>query len=215
LPPEFHGIKGIVAATASTGLDNMLGSGPRGCDLLRLRLFFLLDRPIHDEILRDWLKGYAWMHRLEFDPAILNPTQPIYTARPTFDGVPDPVPVDRRVRLLDGDDGDRVELQLSPYVDLSQLEQDRQRTARGSANANWRSILEHELGGIDGYHVVIWRAFGRGIYDGVDDEVMIASTLALIRERADAARVRQYNERYLRGRLRALRRSDRQSGRLA
>jgi hypothetical protein len=210
LPPEFHDIKGVVAATASTGLDGMLGSGPRGCDLLRLRLFFLLDRPIHDEILRGWLKGYAWMHRLEFDPAILNPTQPIYTARPTFDGIPDPVPVDRSVQLLDGDCGDRVDLQLSPYVDLTQLEQDRQQTARGATNASWRLILENELGGIDGYHVVIWRAFGRGIHDGDGDDEMVAGALSMIRARADAARVREYNERYLRARLRALRQLDRQ-----
>jgi hypothetical protein len=58
--------------------------------------------------------------------------------------------------------------------------------------------------------LVIWRAFGRGIYDGVDDDEMVAGARALITARADAARVREYNERYLRARLRALRQLDRQ-----
>lgn len=68
LPPHFHGVRGIVQATAGHGLKP-------GC---RLRLWYWLSRPTSGDELARWLKDYP------VDPTTFRTAQPIYTASPVF-----------------------------------------------------------------------------------------------------------------------------------
>jgi hypothetical protein len=209
LPPEFHRVRGIASVTSSTDAPKCLGTGPLGSDLTRLRLFFLLDRPISDENLRDWTKGYAWRHRLNLDYAVTGTVQPVYTARPTFiDGAEDPAPIDCRVVILGGDGGDRVPLELSPYVDITSHQHSESRKRRRRSGYGWQETIDQELGGIDGYHEVLWRAFGIGISNGADDDEMIAYALAAVARSGDRDRIHHYDRRYMRDRLKAFRKKD-------
>jgi hypothetical protein len=95
LPPYFRGIRCIVSSTAKTG---RVGAG-----IARLRMWFLIAEPADNLVLYNWM--YAlWDARpdLRLDPSVMEIQQPIYTARPIFDGCTDPVPSWDRVRLLDG-----------------------------------------------------------------------------------------------------------------
>jgi hypothetical protein len=104
LPPYFRGVRCIAASTSSTGRI--------GPNIARLRLFFVLSRPEDNDALYSWADGLSRTHPdLGVDPAVLRAMQPIYTARPIFRGMADPVPVWGRVRLLDGY-ADEVELEL-------------------------------------------------------------------------------------------------------
>jgi hypothetical protein len=53
---------------------------------VRGRAWFWVNRPVDDELARGFCKAYG------YDPALNNPVQPHYTARPIFPaGVPDPI----------------------------------------------------------------------------------------------------------------------------
>src|SRR6516165_5941838 len=104
LPPYFRGVRCIAAATASTGR--------KGPNIVHLRLYFVLSRPEDNDALYYWADNLSTISpELRLDPAVLRPYQPIYTARPIFRGMTDPVPEWSRIRLLDGVD-DEVELEL-------------------------------------------------------------------------------------------------------
>jgi hypothetical protein len=63
--------------------------GTSGCGVkpdLRYRLWFVLDRPLHGH------EVAAWTASPHLDPATLRPVEPIYTARPMFVGLADPLP---------------------------------------------------------------------------------------------------------------------------
>jgi hypothetical protein len=106
LPPEFHGIAAAATATSSSGL--------KGDTLARLRLFFELDRLLSLDVLRQWARG-ARAAGLSVDPAVIQAGQPIYTARPLFQGVSDPIPLHLRAFALEGSRGDRVCLVADRY----------------------------------------------------------------------------------------------------
>ena len=104
LPSYFRGVRCIAAATASTGR--------KGPSIARLRLFFVLSRPEDNDALYYWAEDLSIARPdLRLDPTVMRAMQPIYTARPIFDGCSDPVPAWGRVRLLDGYT-DEVELEL-------------------------------------------------------------------------------------------------------
>jgi hypothetical protein len=101
---DNNGVRCIAAATASTGR--------KGPNIARLRLFFVLSRPADNDALYSWAEGLSIARPdLRLDPTVMRAMQPIYTARPIFDGCSDPVPAWSRVRLLDGYI-DEVELEL-------------------------------------------------------------------------------------------------------
>jgi hypothetical protein len=103
LPGYFRGVRCIAAATASTGR--------KGPTIARLRLFFVLSRPTDNDVLYQWAESLSIARPdLGLDPSVLRSMQPIYTARPIFRGMTDPVPAWGRVRLLDGYT-DEVELE--------------------------------------------------------------------------------------------------------
>ena len=99
LPPEFAGIDGIVGLSAEG-----LGSKPkRGCDCSSgSRKHSLLD-------LRQWAKG-AQAAGCPVDPVLFRGGHPVYTSRPLFTGMPDPVPEELYAAILPGIFGDRVDL---------------------------------------------------------------------------------------------------------
>ena len=104
LPSYFRGVRSIAAATASTGR--------KGPGIARFRLFFALSRPEDNDTLYYWAEGLSIARPdLRLDPTVLRAMQPIYTARPIFHGLEDPVPSWGRVRLLDGYT-DELELEL-------------------------------------------------------------------------------------------------------
>src|SRR5262249_48366752 len=104
LPSYFRGVRCIAAATSSTGR--------KGPGIARLRLFFVLTHPVRIDALYSWADTLSHSRPdLGLDPRVLQAMQPIYTARPIFRGMTDPVPVRSRVRLLDGYT-DEVELEL-------------------------------------------------------------------------------------------------------
>jgi hypothetical protein len=84
LPAAFRGAACIVFATAGHGFK----AGAR------LRLWFLLSSPLSGVDCRQWLRDYP------ADPSVFGAVQPIYTAAPTFIGMPDPLP--SRLVMLDG-----------------------------------------------------------------------------------------------------------------
>ena len=93
----------VAASTASTGR--------KGPNIVHLRLYFVLSRPADNDALYSWACNLSDSRQdLELDPSVIRPYQPIYTARPIFRGMTDPVPVWGRVRLLDGFT-DEVELE--------------------------------------------------------------------------------------------------------
>jgi hypothetical protein len=95
LPSYFRGVRCVAVATASTGR--------KGPNIARLRMFFVLSHPEDNDVLYYWVDSLSTAHpNLGLDPSVMRAMQPIYTARPIFQGITDPVPVWGRVRVLDG-----------------------------------------------------------------------------------------------------------------
>jgi hypothetical protein len=92
LPSYFRGVCCVATATASTG---------QRPGHARLRLFFTLTEAADNDALHLWNTKLSEKHTW-LDPAVMRACQPIYTARPIFNGCTDPVPGWGRVRLLDG-----------------------------------------------------------------------------------------------------------------
>lgn len=106
LPPECAGISCVIQLSAGFGLWRWK-AGPR---LLKARLWFLNDAPLSSAELRRWFNAQnATGNYAQMDAAVASSNQPIYTAAPTFEGMPDPVP--QRLALLLGDAGDTLNLQ--------------------------------------------------------------------------------------------------------
>src|SRR5262245_57458182 len=95
LPSYFRGVRCIAAATASTGR--------KGPGIARLRLFFVLSRPAENDALYYWAENLSIARPdLRLDPTVMRAMQPIYTARPLFDGCSDPVPTWGLLRRIAG-----------------------------------------------------------------------------------------------------------------
>lgn len=150
LPPEFRDVACILQFTSKHGLRMSAGPGKTKDPQVRVRLWYLIDRPLGSGDLKAWLQGYP------VDPAPLLPHQPIYVARPTFIGVPDPVP--QRLHLIPGTldcvpvgvlaampsrSTSRTGVDLGADVDLDEPWASGQpRSGRGG----WRGILNAEFG---------------------------------------------------------------------
>ena len=77
LPSCFTGVECFVVASASYGIKPGI----------RMRMFFWSREPVSNSDLSRSLKGYEKI----VDTALFNPIQPIYTAKPIFYGIEDPV----------------------------------------------------------------------------------------------------------------------------
>jgi hypothetical protein len=89
-------------------------------------LFFLLSRSYYNDTLYEWCEGLSRSQaRLRLDPSVMLAMQPIYTARPIFRGLADPVPGRwGRVSVLDG------------YEDYVAIEVPKVRRSKSSATKN-------------------------------------------------------------------------------
>lgn len=76
LPPEFQAVTAWWQMTSSAGIKPGV----------RIRLWFWLDRPVRDAEAKRWLEGCP------VDPALYNPVQAHYVAKPIFHRARDPVP---------------------------------------------------------------------------------------------------------------------------
>ena len=88
LPPEFRGRQCFWQLTSSAGIKKEA----------KIRLFFWLDRAIYGDEATAWLKK---VHGRVLDVAIYRVVQPIYIAKPIFEGMEDPVT--RRAGMVEGD----------------------------------------------------------------------------------------------------------------
>ena len=77
----------------------MSNTGFKGPGTARLRMFCQLNREHALEGLHGWSKA-AKIVGVPIDPSVLQPHQPIYTARPLFDGLHDPVAAELRASSL-------------------------------------------------------------------------------------------------------------------
>src|SRR3954451_9031753 len=87
LPPEFHDASFFYQWSSSAGLKGAV---------IKVHLFFCLDRPVPDHELREWAEAWNREHSPVgklIDPALFDPIQAHYVAPPRFVGRPDPVPV--------------------------------------------------------------------------------------------------------------------------
>jgi hypothetical protein len=73
----------------------------KGPTTARLRLFFELAEAADNEALRCWIEQLSEKY-IFIDPSVIRAMQPIYTARPIFRGMDDPVPAWGRIRVLEG-----------------------------------------------------------------------------------------------------------------
>ena len=107
LPVEFHACRCVYYATGSAA--DLTKSDLGGAEI-RMRLGFVLDRPVSTAQARSWLANVEGL-----DKSTLNPAQPIYCAAPIFrDGLVDPLP--ERLGVLDG----QFELAAVPEITIEQ-----------------------------------------------------------------------------------------------
>jgi hypothetical protein len=200
LPAEFRGISCIVTATASTGR--------KGDTTLRCRMWFLLRDPVADADLYRWAQAFRACSDFPLDPSVLQTGQPNYVARPIFrPPLVDPAPQHCRVTILDGCD-DYVALNLQAYVERHR-EIEREITNKAKlAGGGWSEAAYAAIGGALGFYAPIVQVIGRGVTQGATDPEICAVLDKLIEERADPARRRQYNARWLARQVRGIRRLD-------
>jgi hypothetical protein len=149
LPAEFHGATVVWQFTSSQEIKPGL----------YLRLFFWSDRPVSDSESKALFRG-----RPAVDLKIYRPAQPIYTATPIFEGMPDPVPY--RIGLWRGD---RDEVTLPILVERSQAQPPDGACSSfsgepGRLYAEHRADIGDHEGG-RGFHGPIGSAIYRFFYD--------------------------------------------------
>jgi hypothetical protein len=123
LPAEFRRRRMVATVTSGTTLKPGL----------RARLYFLIDRPIPNRTLELYATALnANVPDLNLDGGVFQTGKAIYTARPIFKGLSDPVPAQEWVVILDGD-SDIVEL------DIGRFRLPKQNGSRYTAEPDWAS----------------------------------------------------------------------------
>ena len=165
LPLEFHNSSYHWQLSSSAGMGDP--------SIVSLHLWFWLDRPIPDALLKRWaLHWNAQAGSKLIDPALINDVQAHYTAAPMFEGLSDPFPVrSGLVRKAI----DEVALRLP---DLKKAPPTRVRVSSLQPGKGFETILgqigDHE-GGL-GFHLPILRAVASYVgthgQDGTDIEAL-------------------------------------------
>jgi hypothetical protein len=210
LPEEFHGVRMVAAPSARTGMV--------GDSVVRLRLFAALDRAHPLEALKDWAKGVRACLNLPLDASVLQAGQPIYTARPIFTGMEDPVPRGMRAIILPGSK-DTVTLDVGrfdvkPEIVASSGKEKVPRVPKHlgkapvvegtvpcsaiSSGQDWRRRLEATVGGPDGFFEPLTRGIGLAVGVGAPSAEIEGAVAALLARRADAARQTAYSAEWVR-----------------
>ncbi len=86
LPEYFHGVSYHYHLSGSAGMD--------GGKTIRAHIWYWLDHPVREQVLRTWAKSINLTGKL-IDGNLFNEVQPHYTADPVFTGVADPFPRNR------------------------------------------------------------------------------------------------------------------------
>ena len=202
LPTEFVETQMIVTPTSQSGL--------RGDDVGRMRLWFALDRAIPLADLKGWVMGLRKVHDLPVDPSVIQAGQPIYTGRPVFVGMADPISPDMHAVVVSGFCAATVALAVSAFdVQATAIDSAVTHAAR-AAGGDWRRLLEATLG-VNGFFEPLTQALGLAARktDSIGD--VAAFVAALLTERADPGRRLQYNAAWVRRTVEQFRRADEQS----
>ena len=149
---------------------------------------------------------------------MLQPHQPIYTARPLFDGLHDPVAAELRAFILAGPAGDRVHLQIDRFAaraatvmrelryERSQKTDRRRRDIAAGGDArlralsdnDWRAQLEQTLGGPEElFFEPLKRGIGMAVRSGASTYEIFVFVDNLLDARADDRQQRHYDEQWL------------------
>lgn len=209
LGEEFTGVECVVTATAKTGLV--------GEEMARLRLFFQLDQahPLAD--LERWAVG-ARAADLPVDPVVFRAGQPIYTARPRFEGAlrgRDPVPPHLRAFVLPAAKaGDvSVALDIHRYDQLECEIAEHMRNAGTHCGGDWRALMQATVGGPASFYTPLTQALGLAARSSENDAAIADYVATLLAERADPGRQGQYGTRWVLDTLRRFRKKDNAAGR--
>ena len=189
----------IAIPSASTGLQ--------GDAVARLKLFVVLDRAWPLETLKDWVMGARVCDALPLDPAVVQAGQPVYTARPVFIGMDDPVPASCRVVILPGS-ADTVSLVVDRYAAKAISIRAQVRGAATVCGRNWKQLLALTVGGETGFFEPLSRGIGAAARAGASAAEIEGFVAALLAQRADPGRRRQYGPAWVRRSLLSFRRRD-------
>ena len=137
-PPEFRGVRMIAIPSASTGLQ--------GDAIARLKLFVILDRAWPLATLKAWAWAVKVCDGLPLDSAVIQAGQPIYTARPVFIGMDDPVLSHCRAVILPGS-ADAVALVADRYAAKATRIGAQVRGAASACRGDWKKLLALTVGG--------------------------------------------------------------------
>jgi hypothetical protein len=199
LPDEFYGARMIVVPSASTGR--------KGDSTARLRLFALLASPHSLRAMKNWARGAAATLELPIDSAPIQAGQPIYTARPIFKGVDDPVPRALHAQVLDGD-RDIVALVVDQFalkLAASEAKIDR---VIGGCGRSWRALLDATVGDDDHFFDPLTRGIGAAVRAGANPDEIEATVATLLALRADPGRQAQYSRPWVTRTIESFRRRD-------
>lgn len=89
---------------------------------LKVHLWFWIDQPITAAQLREYVKReikQAGLNPNVIDQSVLKATQPLYTAPPMFIGIAEPLAIDERIGIIQGEN-DSVKLPKAAYADHKQ-----------------------------------------------------------------------------------------------
>ena len=198
-PPEFRDVRMIAIPSASTGLQ--------GDAIARLKLFAALDRAWPLETLRAWVMGARVCDALPLDPAVVQAGQPVYTARPVFIGMNDPVPASCRAIILPGS-ADTVSLIVDRYVAKTVAIRARVKGAATACGRNWKQLLALTVGGDTGFFEPLSKGIGAAVRAGASAIEIEGFVAALLAQRADPGRRRQYGQAWVSRSIRSFHRRD-------
>jgi hypothetical protein len=217
LPTEFVDTSMVVTPTAQSGL--------RGDALARMRLWFALDRPVPLADLKRWATGARKVHDLPIDPSVLQAGQPIYTGRPRFEGMFDPIIPEMHALVVPGFCADTVALDVSAFdVQAAAIDRATKQATRAAvtpapraavthapnaAGADWKRLLDMTLG-VNGFFVPLTQALGLAARTAAMTDIL-SFVAALLAERADPGRQLQYNAAWVRRTVERFRRMDARS----
>jgi hypothetical protein len=164
LPPEFHQASYFYQWSSKAGLKP---------GLIKLHVWFWLDRPIADEEVKLWAN--AWNAHVGFtliDPALYDPVQAHYVASPRFFGVEDPVLV-RSGLVRKAQDAVALQLPERTWVSVSSRLPRQDRADAGQDGTGkaidgresllrdlaWRMIHEGAFENLEAFAEEVWRRF--------------------------------------------------------
>ena len=195
MPPEFRDAKCVVTATASTGR--------KGSDKLHAQLYFRHPYALSFKDYKIYTRGVAEKEGIELDASVCLPGQVIYTARPVFEGLSDPVPPEDWVFVLDGLN-DEVILDLKKYVPVGKKAEGRLTGATREAKGDYRAFARatvgrrgFEIGDFSNtFNEPLTKALGIAARSKDSDDTITDFLLDLVAERGPS-RVERYNRDWL------------------